>query len=109
MIELKASIIKTLNEPWRFAFGDADFKYGFFEIPYNPQKPLLIVRDFKNKVKTTAIQKIFWDECGESFSKINMEAFIRSLIRFVGSEDPKWKYRDKYEDYEYLLKPIILE
>lgn len=109
MIELKASIIKNLGGLWEFAFGDADFKYGFFEIPYNSQKPLSIVQDFKNKIKTTAIQKIFQDEYGKNFSKINMEAFIRSFIQFVGSEDPKWKYRDKYEDYEYLLKPIVLE
>lgn len=109
MIELKASIIKNLGGLWEFAFGEADFKYGFFEIPYNSQRPLSIVQDFKNKVNTATIRKIFWDECGEEFSKINMEAFIKSLIRFAGSEDPKWKYRDKYDDYEYLLKPIILE
>jgi len=110
MIELRASLIKAQSYGIEFSFGeDSEFRFNLFQSHFNPQNPLSVVQDLRKKLHMERIHEILEEHYGEDYYKVDMENFIKSLILFIGTDEPKWAYRETYDDMEYLLKPVILE
>ena len=115
MFELEARIIKDdkYNDHSRipriaFSFGDNEYKYNYFRVPYNSDNPFIIISELKAKLKEPKIKRIISDEKGFGYREFDLRDFVNSLFLFLGKDDSKWKKYKNWDCEEYILKPIYL-